>query len=284
MGDSNPASTEPTQADGGGIMNHDFRYRFHGRIPPKSGREPIKAFVEPSGPDSDGVATIRLYDPVDSWGEDFGVSAKEFVTALDGLGSDVKEIRLHINSPGGEVFEGIAIMNALRNHPARVVAIADGLAASAASFIACSADTLIMGRNSELMIHTAWGICIGDADDMRDLAGKLDHMNDNIASIYAAKAGGTTADWLSPMRAETWYSADEAVAAGLADRVETAEPAAAENHFDLSVFTYAGRAAAPDPKAERVDATGDVATEPIEADDMLRLRHRLNARKLRVRT
>jgi hypothetical protein len=83
---------------------------------------------------------------------------------------DTSEIRLHINSPGGEVYEGLAILNQLRNHPARRVAVIDGLAASAASFIATGADEVVMGQNTQLMIHDAWGLCVGAAIDMRDMA------------------------------------------------------------------------------------------------------------------
>lgn len=221
-------------------------YRFRGRVAP-SARVKTPVWAETPTPDvADGVAVMRLYDPIDSWGDVWGVSAKEFVQALDEVG-DAAEIRLHINSPGGEVWEGIAILNALRNHPARVVAVVDGLAASAASFIAAGADEVVMGRNTELMIHDAWGLGIGPAADMRDLADRLDKISDNIASVYADKAGGSVASWREFMLAETWYSAEEAVAAGLADRVEGAEPAGAKNAFDLSVFKHAGRAQAPEP-------------------------------------
>ena len=194
------------------------------------------------------MATLRLYDPIDSWGGEWGVSAKEFTRALDALPDDTAEIRLHINSPGGEVFEAVTILNNLRRHRARVVAIVDGLAASAASFLAAGADELIMGRNSELMIHDAWGLCVGNAGDMRDIAGRLDALSDNIASIYASKADGSTEEWRAAMLAETWYSADEAVAAGLADVVESGvEPDEALNRFDLSAFKHAGRNEAPAP-------------------------------------
>lgn len=254
----------------------DLRYRFRGSIPPPTGRQPIRAYVEPAD-NGDGTATIRLYDPIDSWGSDWGVSAKEMAQALDELDSGVQEIRLHINSPGGEVFEGIAITNALRNHPARVVAVVDGLAASAASFIAAAADELVMGRNAELMIHDAWGICMGNAADMRELAGRLDHLSNNIASIYQAKAGGTVEDWRAAMLAETWYSADEAVAAGLADRVEGAEPPA-QNAFDLSAFTYAGRRQAPPPTMPRPANQADTETQERAARHARR-RHQMTAHR-----
>jgi ATP-dependent Clp endopeptidase proteolytic subunit ClpP len=216
--------------------------------------------------DVDGtVATMRLYDPIDSWGEIWGVSAKDFATALDDLSDEVDEIRLHINSPGGEVFDAIAILNALRAHPARVVAIVDGIAASSASFIAAGADELVMARNSELMIHDAWGLVVGNAADMHQMADMLDHTSDNIASIYAEKAGTEIAPWREAMAAETWYSAEEAVAAGLADRVDTKKKSTdAKNRFDLSIFTYAGRAAAPAP--ETVEPTAPAPQPAAEAD------------------
>lgn len=212
----------------------------------------------------DGVATFRLYDPVDSWGDWWGTSAKEFAEALDQLPADVVEIRLHINSPGGEVFEAIAILNALRAHKARFVAVVDGLAASAASFIAAGADELVMAPNSELMIHDAWGLCVGNAADMVVMAELLDHLSDNVASVYAAKAGGSVEEWRASMQRETWFSASEAVDAGLADRIS--EPATTEgqpsNRFDLSIFTYAGRSHAPTPI---IDAPSG-AVEPEAAE------------------
>lgn len=220
------------------------------------------------------VAVIRIYDPIDSWGEYWGVSAKELVTALDEMPPTVTEIHLHLNSPGGEVFEGIAIVNALRTHSARIVAIVDGIAASAASFIACAADETVMAPNSELMIHDAWGACVGNASDMRSMAEMLDHVSDNIASIYAHKAGTAVAAWRTAMETESWYSADEAVAAGLADRVADLEPAGdagTKNRFDLSIFNFAGRAAAPAPaipttKIDDPTPPAPVATTP-DPDD-----------------
>lgn len=216
------------------------------------------------------VATIRLYDPIDSWGEWWGLSAKEFADAIDGLPSGVTEIRLHINSPGGEVFEAIAISNLLRAHSARVVAIVDGIAASAASFIAVTADETIMAPHSELMIHDAWGVCVGNAAEMTAMAATLDSLSGNIASMYAAKAGTDVADWRAAMAAETWYSADEAVAAGLADRVDAGrsddQPS---NRHDLTQFRFAGRTAAPAPDVAEakpgapVSQQGDAQEEAV---------------------
>lgn len=161
------------------------------------------------------------------------------------MSDDVTEIRLLINSPGGEVYEGLAILNALRAHPARVVAVVEGIAASAASFIAAGVDELVMMNNSELFIHNAWGWAMGNSSDMTIAAGDLDRIDRNLASIYATKAGNTAEDWLPLMGAETYYTAQEAVDSGLADRIEgEGDAAAARARFDLSTFS------ARSPRAE----------------------------------
>lgn len=166
-----------------------------------------------------------------------------FVRALREVKAD--QITVRINSSGGDVFSAIAMSNALRDHPARITTVVDGLAASAASFIATAGDEVVMNRNSELMIHNPKAVAAGGAQDMRSLADRLDAVRDNIASMYVARAGGTVEQWREVMAAETWYSADEAVQAGLADRVS--DQAAVTNSHDLSAFCYAGRSHAPDP-------------------------------------
>ena len=255
-------------------------FRFRGQTMPQPGaRASILAFAPTTEADeeSPSVATLRLYDPIDSWGEYWGVSAKEFAIALAALPADVEEIRLHINSPGGEVFEAVAILNQLRQHRARVVAVVDGIAASAASFLAVGADETIMAPNSTLMIHDAWGICIGNAADMRDLGDLLDKLSNNIASIYAAKAGGAIEDWRSVMLAETWLTADEAVAAGLADSIDGDPQVEAENAFDLSQFRYAGRAEAPPPIVPGHDP--EPAAPVVSPATVAEMTRRLNLRR-----
>lgn len=222
-------------------------------------RVPIRA--EAPTPRVDGTtATLRLYDPIDSWGGYWGVSAKEFAEVLDGLPEETTEIRLLINSPGGEVLEGVAIMNALRAHPARVVAVVEGIAASSASFIAASADELVMMRNSELYIHNAWGVVVGDAADLRAVAADLEnHFDRNIADVYAAKSGDTVEHWLAEMSKDRYLSAEEAVAEKLADRIDgIGDATAAKARFDLSVFARtAGHRGAP-----RADHELPSSTEP----------------------
>lgn len=266
-------------------MHRDFTDRLRAFHRPD--REPFRA-EQPSPGGDQTTAVLRLYDPIDSWGGDYGVSAKEFARALDELPATITEIRLHINSPGGEVFDGIAILNALRAHDARVVAVVEGLAASAASFIAVGADELVMAKNSELMIHDAWGLVVGNADDMRKLADELDHLSNNIASVYADKAGGTVEEWRKAMADESWYSAEEAVAAGLADRIDNRNTAA-KNRHDLSIFTYAGRDAAPapvlaetpEPEEQAPDPDAAPVTEP-EAEDTEAEDIELRARALQL--
>lgn len=241
-------------------------YRFHGRRSPENReRTPVLAQAPTGVVLDNGTAILRLYEPIDSWGGYWGVSALEFLEALDQLDSSVETIELHINSPGGEVWEALAILNSLRAHDARVVAIVDGIAASCASFIACAADETIMSPNSQLMIHDAWGLCVGNAAEMHATGDLLDQISDNIASIYATKAGGTTEQWRATMRVEGWYLADEAVAAGLADSVAGQEadedPADA---FDLEGIgmKHKGRADAPAPEPPSNPVSGSSESTP----------------------
>ena len=212
------------------------------RNPSAYQRTPIRAEMPTTKSGPDGVVTLRLYDPIDDWGADWGVSAKEFVSVLDTLPDDTKEIRLLVNSPGGRVWDGLAMLNALRAHPARFVAVVEGIAASAASFIAAGADELLMMPNARLMVHRAWGGCVGNSVDMGKMSADLAAVDADLAAIYAAKSGGTVDEWLAIMTDETFLSADEAVERGLADRIVEPPPGAkdavadAKARFDLSVF------------------------------------------------
>ena len=188
------------------------------------------------------TAEVFLYNEIGS----FGTSAQEFVADLRKI--KTPKIEMHISSPGGEVFDGMAIYNALRNHPAHVTMFIDGIAASAASFIAMAGDRVLAERTATLMIHDGHGIAAGNAKDMLALADLLDKTSDNIASIYAEKAGGEVSAWRERMRAETWYSAAEAQQAGLVDEVVSGKTRVTNSiTWDLSMFRYPGRSAAPDP-------------------------------------
>ena len=189
-------------------------------------------------------AKINIYDAIGGW---FGTNAADFVTEMDAL--DVDELEVHVNSPGGAVWDGIAIMNALKAHRARVTVIVDGIAASAASIVAMGGDEVVMAEGSQMMIHRASGSAWGNAAFLRDTAAILDKIDGNLTGIYARRAGGTRESWLELMTAETWYDAAEAVEAGLADRAdESLEGVDAQASFDLSIFNYAGRSHAPAPR------------------------------------
>lgn len=187
---------------------------------------------------------VYIYDEIGY----IGVSAKDFVKELQDIKQDV--IELHLNSPGGEVFDGLAIYNALKSHRATVNVYVDGLAASIASVIAMAGDRVIMTRNAQMMIHDGHALTIGNASDMKAMADLLDKTSDNIASVYEERAGGTKAQWRKAMQNETWYNAQEAVTAGLAD--EIAGDSKQDNSWDLSIFNYSGRDTAPVPEIVEV--------------------------------
>jgi ATP-dependent protease ClpP protease subunit len=169
-------------------------------------------------------AEVFIYDFID----DFGVNANDFVRDLRAI--TAKGIDLHINSGGGFVFDAIAIYSALRNHDAQVDTYVDGVAASAASFIAMAGETVTIEKPAKMMIHDAAGLVLGNAADMREMAELLDELSDTIAGIYADRAGGKVTAWRSAMQRETWYSAHQAVEAGLADKVANdSKPAAPED-------------------------------------------------------
>lgn len=166
------------------------------------------------------LAEVSIYDEIGY----YGVTATDFVNEIRGV--QASTIGLRINSPGGEVFDGLAILNALRSHPAKVHVTIDGLAASAASFIAMAGDEIEMSPQSMMMIHDAQGLAMGNAGTLRELADMLDKTSNNIASVYAQRTGKTVDYWREQMLNETWYTDQEAVDAGLADRiVQAQEPA-----------------------------------------------------------
>jgi len=183
---------------------------------------------------------IFIYDEIGY----FGDTAKGFADALKAF--DHGELTVHLNSPGGDIFDGLAIYQALKDHPAQVTVRVDGLAASIASVIAMAADKLIMAPKATMMIHDGWSVAAGNAGELRKLADLLDKQSDIIASVYADRSGQPADFWRDRMRDETWYNAEEALAAGLIDEIEGQEKKVDEA-FDLSVFAHAGRDNAPEP-------------------------------------
>lgn len=161
----------------------------------------------------DQTADIYIYDEIGGW----GISARRFTEDLISLGN-LSHINLHIHSPGGEVFDGIAIYNQLKNHSATITVYIDGLAASMASVIAMVGDTVIMPKNA-MMIHKPWGVSWGDANDMREYADLLDKLENVLIPAYVAKTGKTTEEITAMLEQETWLDGDECVEHGFADKV-----------------------------------------------------------------
>lgn len=161
-----------------------------------------------------GIAEIALFDEIGGW----GVTARQFAQELASY-RDISLIKLYIHSPGGDVFEGMAIYNLLRNHPARVEGEVLGLAASMGSVIAMACDTLIMPENAMMMIHRPWGIQGGDADSMRRYAELLDKVEDTLVTAYTTKTGKTADEIKTMLAAETWLTGAEAVEQGFADQL-----------------------------------------------------------------
>lgn len=213
---------------------------------------------------------LYIYDEIGY----FGHTAK-------GLADDLAEVRgqaldVHLNSPGGDVFDGLAIYQALKSHGGDVTVYVDGLAASIASVIAMAGSKVIMASKASMMIHDGWSMAVGNAAEMRKAADLLDKQSDVISSVYADRTGQPADFWRDRMREETWYTAQEAVDAGLADAIE-GQDKKADDPFDLTVFAHAGRDKAPEPalkpqlKAEHgqelVDPPADPQGDPKKVEE-----------------
>jgi ATP-dependent protease ClpP protease subunit len=174
-------------------------------------------------------AEIFLYDMIGGW----GITAQQFGKDLRALG-EVKQIDLRINSDGGDVFDGRAIFTLLAQHPARVVTHIDGLAASIASLIALSGNEVRAADGSFFMIHNAWGVSIGDAEEMRKTADLLDSVNQSLIDTYQAKTRLDQKEIKQLMSEETWMTATEAKERGFVDVVsEPLKIAALTIHQEL---------------------------------------------------
>ena len=184
-------------------------------------------------------STLYIYDAIVStaaesefWG---GISAEELVPQIRAIKGGT--LHLRINSPGGDVFAAQAIVAAIRDTGATVVAHIDGFAASAATVIATAADQVEISDGALYMIHCGWTMAIGNANDMRATADLLDKVDATIVSQYAARTGKPADEVKALMEAETWMSAQEAVDAGFANKV--CAPTKTKNQWDLSAYDKA---------------------------------------------
>jgi len=204
----------------------------------------------------DDWTSLYVYDVIDGF---WGISAADFARELAAISTP--NIALRINCPGGDVFEARAMMTAISDHPANIVAYVDGLAASAATALTLACDSVEIADGAFYMIHQAWTFAMGNADDLTATAALLSKVDDVLVAGYVAKSGKKSDEVLALMKAETWYTGQEAVDAGFADKVQEpgskATKAATARTFNLSAFGNA-------PKA---------LTEPqIEIDEAPRLR------------
>lgn len=218
--------------------------------------------------------TLWLYDVIASDDDEAnwfgGVSPRQFMSAL---AATTGPVTIRVNSPGGSVFGAQAMVAAMRAHAEPITVQVDSLAASAASVIACEAAQLVMAPGSMLMIHKAWGLAIGNEDDMRGTADLLAKIDGQIAETYARRSGDDPAAFLAMMADETWFTADEAVAAKMADAVLTENNQRPKAMWDLSA--YAKAPAMPEPEQE------PEAPEPeAPAPDLRAMRERQLAARL----
>lgn len=184
---------------------------------PKTAKKPFSAIFNKSKPTQ---AELILYDQIGTSFWEEGITLKQFKKALDEIPSSVTEITVRINSPGGSVFEGMGMYNLLKEHKATIKTRVDGLAASIASVIALAGDEVVFGEGSMYMIHKPWSGMYGNSDDYVAEASRLDKIEYQMINIYRRKSSLTEEEIETAIRAETWYTAEEALEAGFATAIE----------------------------------------------------------------
>ena len=196
---------------------------------------------------------VYVYDVID---RDWGASAKALIEALAPLAG--QPVALHINSPGGDVFEARAMVAAVRAHGAPVTTYIDGLAASAATYLALAGDTVHITDGGLFMVHNSWTLAWGNKHEMRTTADLLDKIDGTIASDYARKTKASAEQIAAWMDAETWFTAAEAKAAGFVDQVDGAAEPDAAARWNLSAYANAPKPAPkPEPKPDDTAAQAE---------------------------
>lgn len=218
----------------------------------------------PRAAEADMAATISIYDAIgmDPWSGE-GVTARRVAAALRSVGK--APVAVNINSPGGDMFEGLAIYNLLREHPAEVTVRVMGIAASAASIIAMAGDRIEMGLGSFLMIHNSWGVVVGNQQDMRDAAATFAEFDAAMVDVYSARTGGKPDDIAKMMAEETWLRAATAMEIGFADATFDApeyDPPPADAATSARARLDATLAKAGMPRSERRRLVKEAAGMP----------------------
>lgn len=195
---------------------------------------------------------IYLYDAIGGW---WGVEAKDFIRTLNEI--DTASIVLHINSPGGDVFDARAIATAIKQHSATITAQIDGLCASAATYVSAACAGVAMADGGFYMIHEGWTMALGNKRDMSKTADLLQKVDDSILNDYEKKTGQSREQLSAWMEAETWFSASEAKEHGFIDAIiEDDQAASNSGRWNLSAYANAPKLAAttsnqPDNSAEQ---------------------------------
>lgn len=210
-----------------------------------------------------GEAEILIFEEIGAswWGG--GITAKGFADELKALG-DLHTINVRINSPGGDVFDGIAIYNTLTTHKAKVNTFIDGLAASIASIIALAGDKVTIAENGLMMLHQPWTVAIGDAREMNKTADTLDKISEALVVTYAKRSGKDSKAIVKMMDAETWLTGQEAVDQGFADVVTPMK--AVDASFKMCAKYKHAPAALLQSESEIPAAFDDVATMRLRLD------------------
>jgi ATP-dependent Clp protease protease subunit len=215
----------------------------------------------------DKPATLSIFDEIGFW----GVQAKDFISALGSVQGS--SLNVEINSPGGDVFAGLAIYNALKGSGKEIVVKVMGVAASAASLIAMAGDKIVMPKNTFLMVHNPWSVAMGNADELRQTADTLDKIGQSLKATYAAKTGLSDEELNSMLATDTWLTADEALAKGFA--TEVIDDVKASASFDMvranlpenvkAVFQAASEQMQDATAANKPEVAQPTVAETIEA-------------------
>jgi len=225
--------------------------------------------------DEPTVGELMLYGEISSyswWGDE--VTPKQFKEDLDALG-DIAELKVYINSGGGDVFAGQAIRSMLKRHNSYKTGYVDGIAASIASVILTACDKVIMPANAMQMIHKAWTFAIGNADDMRKMAEDMDKIDESIVAAYQEKTGMDKEQIIELMKAETWMTAEDAFIYGFADEIEEQKQVAASikdgrffvNNLEMDFTRYQNAPQFPANEGKTLSAANE--TKIIQARDLL---------------
>lgn len=233
----------------------------------KSG-SPLKIYNK-----SETEAEIILYAGIgeDIWQDGSMISAKQFSDELKKIPDSVKNLTVRINSPGGDVFSGIAIYNRLKQHKAKIVVYVDGLAASISSIIALAGDEIIIGEGALLMIHLPWTFAYGDRTELDNTINRLLDVEEQMLGIYSKKTKIPRTEVRAMLEAETWMGADEAIDKGFADSKSEDTIAIAASVFKKSPWI--------NKTPEKFISHADVTQEKVNS-----LREKLSARLLLGKT